>query len=407
MSEPRSDAWRGHALAADRMVLLWVALGVLGFVARLTLACFSSGTNDILSFEDFGEQIARYGLLQEYRHNVLFNHPPLVGWFARAAVWLSRLLDVRFSLVFKLPMIAADGVSALLIAWVWRRRQGARSGARGFALFALSPIAILISAHHGNTDSLCAMWVLLSAVLTEACGLSWAAGLALGAAINVKLIPVFCIPPLLCAQPRALRAWLMFGFGLSLGALPFVPVLLQVGAEFHRNAIAYNSNPDYWGVMHLLRVWGEQPGQHAAAVRAMRGYRALGRSLVPASIALVSVWSGSRRRLDTYALVALSLGLFLVLAPGFGVQYLVYPAPLLVLVHPWFGFAYGCVAGLFAAVLYACFWEGELPFHSQFFGPFPAPSHPFSLATWVLLLVFVCAMLRRGWTPRGRSGSQR
>jgi hypothetical protein len=382
-ARPLVTSWR------DARVQLLLAIGVGGFAARLLIAILSAGTNDIFRWEMFAQKIAEYGLLYEYQNDPNFNHPPLMGWYASGMLALSDMLDVRFAPIFKLPMIAADAVSGGLLWLVAQRRRGALAAGGVFALYGLSPISILISAHHGNTDSLCAMFVLLAAVLAQETRWPFAAGLALGAAVNVKLIPVLCAPALLVSGPRTVRAWLQFTGGMTIGAIPFVPVLLAVGPEFYRNAIAYNSNYDHWGVMHVFRLWTTHPRLQELGVSGATLYRQLGRYVVLGSIAAVCAASWRTRHANGYLLSALALSIFLVFAPGFGVQYLIYVCPLLFVVSPWFGFAYSSIAGVFAGLVYLCYWNGQVPWVTFFTSVFPPPSHPFGVLAWATLAGFM------------------
>ena len=63
----------------------------------------------------------------------------------------------------------------------------------------MEPVRILVSGYHGNTDAVYAMLSLLAVYLLQDRNRPLLAGLALGLAINIKLIPVLLIPPLVLA----------------------------------------------------------------------------------------------------------------------------------------------------------------------------------------------------------------
>ena len=73
-----------------------------------------------------------------------------------------------------------------------------------------------------------------------------------GAAINVKLIPILLIPPLLLSYHdwRDARKFLL---GLSLGVIPFIPVLFIQPAAFYHNALTYGSMVSNW--KYRSRSW--------------------------------------------------------------------------------------------------------------------------------------------------------
>jgi hypothetical protein len=119
--------------------------------------------------------------------------------------------------------------------------------------YAWSLCAILVGGYHCNTDTIYAFFCLLSVYYLEERRAWLAGGLALAAAVNVKLTPVLLVPVLLLSArrwPDALR----FVGGLAVGVVPFVPVLVLAGDKFYANAIRYGSNPDNWGVTYLLML---------------------------------------------------------------------------------------------------------------------------------------------------------
>src|SRR5438067_1706322 len=158
---------------------------VLGLIARVILACFSWGTADANTWHEFGRRISAGGLLPLYHTDPTFNHPPLAGYFAGMAYYLANVSGISFSLIFKLPSIAADTITCLLL---WRIDR--RAGPWIAAAFAWNLDSILVTGHHCNTDSIYATLCLASDYLVEGRGAHFLSGLALGAAINVKLIPV-------------------------------------------------------------------------------------------------------------------------------------------------------------------------------------------------------------------------
>jgi hypothetical protein len=405
---PSSVVTAQAGLRFNHRIVALLVLGSIGFAARVVYAWYASGTNDIVTWQLFARQIAEQGLLYQYGHDEGFNHPPLMGLLARGVLALSVATGSRFAFLFKLPAIAADLTTGALLAHAWSLRTDRKQGALAFALYGWSPISFLISAHHGNTDSIYAMLVLASLVLSECHRARFAAGLALGAAINVKLIPIICVPAILLSGRQTLRDYGHFILGLSLGVIPFVPVLIEAGPEFYRNAIAYKSNRDNWGIAYLLRTLSEH-GRFAPLVGPwIERYDTLGRQLIVVSVGAAAIVFGPTRRLSAWSLTALCTALFLVLTPGFGVQYSVFAAPVLFAVSPWRGFRYACASGLFVGAVYLCFYNGSMPFHTQLKTAFPAAAVPFGVVAWAWLVGFVGDTVAGGlWRHAGRGGKAR
>src|SRR5262245_50235838 len=118
MSTPLSNA------AAMRA--LWVAAWT-GVAARVVLVFLSTGSNDIVLWQRYGQSIAESGLAALYRQEILFNHPPLMGLWAAAVTRIAPALGVPFVYIFKAPSVAADILALLVIARSWRERAGGRT----------------------------------------------------------------------------------------------------------------------------------------------------------------------------------------------------------------------------------------------------------------------------------------
>jgi hypothetical protein len=378
-----------------------LAVGVVGLAVRLWVVGRSIGSNDALTWESFGEAILHGDLLDTYRVYKSFNHPPLMGYLAMLAYDGFRSTGVRFQVLFKLVPVASDVVTAGLLASIWRSQGRATSAV---ALYAASLTAILASAYHCNTDSLAACLCLVAALCWDR-GRWLGAGLALGAALNVKLIPVPLVL-VLGLQARSGRAIARYAAGLGMAALPFLPVLLLVPRAFLRNAIAYNSLASPWGLVAFLQAAGDTPRFAAVAARAFALFRADGRYLVllgPAALALV----GRRQGWSAQRLSALSLALFLVVTPGFSVHYLVYPLPMIFAISLAAGTLYSALAGLTALSCYVAFWTGAVPWFSDFQLVPPPLAVRLGVATWTVLVGLVVWLTRTGRParPDGQRGA--
>lgn len=377
------------------------AIVASGTALRVILALCSRGTNDIDSWEYFARQAQRHGAVWMYEHVPLWNHPPLMAAMGAGLRTLAASLGWGFAPAFKLAPIAGDVLAQLLVFAVWLGRTGEpRVALRALAVFSLSLDAILVSGYHGNTDPLVGALVLAACVAGDRRRYFWA-GLLLAAAVNVKLIPLLLVP-LLAAQAGR-REVMRFAAGAALGAIPFLPVLWHAGSAFARNALAYRSNFDNWGIPLLIRTpWhvARKLGMEglAEAMMGVKGaYVAAAPYVVIGAVLVMTAWCrwGSGRALSIYERTALGLALFLVLTPGFGVQYTAIVGPVLLAASLGWGFWWATLAGLFVASVYASFWTGRWPLHSEFTGNFPIPAAAVGVAAWALLALFVVATLRR------------
>ncbi len=378
---------------------LLIAATVGGFLVRLALVAVSLGSNDIFTWEIFGRWIATRGLLDLYERNPTFNHPPLPGYYSAAVTGLADWLQVPFAIVFKLPIVCCDAFVAGLLFKLWSRRRGELAGWTGAALYAWALTPILVSSYHGNTDSVAAAAWLLSVYLATERGMDFAAGLALAAAINVKLIPILGIPAAFACYRSRKRAT-RFLDGLALGLIPFLPVVVVVGPAFYRNAIAYGSNLDLWGLPGIALLLSGSPGLFGQLGSALATLcLSLGKPLIILAVLASVAWSRWKSSIDPYTLAALAPALFLVLTPGFGVQYTQYLCPLLYAVSLGEGALYATSSGLFIGLVYMTFWTGTFPWRSFHSTSFPMPSPIVGLAVWVLLL----GIIRRLWLTRSKA----
>jgi hypothetical protein len=330
-------------------------LCIAGLLMRLWAARASIGSNDISTWEGFARQVLDHGVHRTYLLNRGFNHPPLMGYLAAASLRLANVLGLPFAFVFKVTPIVAS------VLTIYGLGRGYRLPWWTLLLLVVSPIDILISSYHGNTDTLCVA-LCVAALLAANGGRPILSGLALGAAINVKLIPVIAIVPLLASLPTW-KGRLRFSFALGFSALPFVPILLGVFHAFVQNAILYNSFRAYWGFGML--AYGSE-ASFPRASEALWHFTELGKYPILAGSVAYAMLPFVGRRIERAQYCAFAFTTFLVFASGFGPQYLVYPAPFLTVVRPRLGSLYAVVSGLFALLLYHWYWTHTYPPFSQF-----------------------------------------
>ncbi|HWO08563.1 MAG TPA: glycosyltransferase 87 family protein [Polyangiaceae bacterium] len=370
-----------------------LALAALAFMARAFVIVMSVGSNDMTTWLGFAEKISETSVGQLYDEHKMFNHPPLMGLFASAAYDLSRVIGVRFEWLFKAPLLLADVACAWLLFLNWQSR-GIRRAAAVVALFAWNPASILIGAYHGNTDALCVSFMLLSAILMDRALAFWS-GLALAAAINVKLIPVLLIVPLwVCVRDR--QGALRFLAGLSIGALPFLPYMIGHWHGFYQHVLSYRSNPRLWGIPFILAQLQDVEHVGTAALALAKFWAKKG-TLALLCWPVLLAWWRRKRQPDFGAreLGACTLLGFMVLTPGWGVQYLVYPVPLLFAVNVELALWYSTLAGLNAFALYASLWTGGVPWYSDFFRGEPFGPLAFGCLVWAVAARLAFALLRR------------
>lgn len=360
---------------------------VVAFLARALVAYASIGSNDAVLWDGYARQIGRDGIVETYRAQPAFNHPPAIGYVQWIASSIGDAVGIRFSLVSKVLPIAMDVIVVWFAYWFLRPQLWI------LWVLALNPASLLVSAYHGNTDSVCAGFCFLALISLER-GRFTAASLSLAAAFNVKLIPAVVLVPFLVRVYRlagATHLWRAL-LVLSIGAIPFVPVLLVDAPAFYRNALAYNSLVAAWGLNLIALSLGTISSDLGDAV--MRLVLANGKQWVLASAWFLGSLQAFKMGPQSLAAGALAFTCFLVFAPGFGVQYVVYPVAALLVASPFIGVVYAFIAGTFILATYAGFWTGTYPWYSNFDGPFNLIAQRIGFAAWAVLVTYLA---RTGW----------
>ena len=242
-----------------------------------------------------------------------------MGLWAQTAVWIADHTSIPFSLTFKLLPLAADLLGLWLVYALAKKHGGELHGWRAAAVFSTSLVSIVITGHHGNTDSACAVLALAAVALIADGRRPFVAGLAFAAALNVKLIPLLLLPAV-AVLLRDVRTMVRSGAGLALGLTPFLPPVIFVWEAFQRNVIAYQPRPKpWWGIDFVLSSGFDLPG----AGRWLRfldvEYATHGRYVMMAASLGLGVWGRWSKR-SAVEVAALIFAMFLFLTPGMGVQ---------------------------------------------------------------------------------------
>jgi len=358
---------------------LCIAAVLLGLFARLWLWWRFIGAADAHIWSQHGAEVLVHGIAHTYQSVVIFNHPPIMGWLAAIWSYFSHGDLVVFSRWLKIPGLIGEIIT---LALLWRVASPVAA-----AVYALSPVAILLSGFHGNTDALCAALILAGVVAADR--KHWfTAGALFAVGINVKLVPLLLLPILLSSVPW--RALPRLAAGLAFAVIPFLPPALSAASAMRENILNYIPTTQDWGVIVFLG--------HATA---RDWYVANGRFVVLAVIVLFAIWARFQRNLSVANRMAVGCAIWLVLTPGFGLQYLIYAMPLLCLVDRGYALLWSCSAGAMLAVEY---WTGlEAGAHPQTsWIPHITELQPalrLGIVAATVLVCFVAAQLRRQVVP--------
>jgi len=379
-------------------VTVLLAAGACGLLFRFWLAKNSIGCDDADIWLEHAQLIAKKGIRYAYQHpeveTLQFNHPPLMGYLSLWAVHAAAGDLQVFSWFMKAPGLLAELLSAFLI-WDVRSRRSPVAGAWAVAGFGLSLTQIEVSGYHCNTDCAYAGLSLLAFYLMREKRSPALSGLALAGALNVKILPLLMVPPLL-SQCRSFRELRRFVLSSSLAVVPYLPFLLTIPKDLYRNMVAYNSQQLEWGIYAFLKYAKEHALVSTHVNRVTMLFVSDGRYLILSSIVAMSLLAFCCSRRFAYHAGALAWALFLVLTPGYGVQYAVCVVSLLFAADPRSAMLYSTVAGAMLFFIYTGQTTFKLPLHgSVSYYPFPRIAVVFGVLGWAILLHYVFVTTRR------------
>jgi uncharacterized membrane protein len=332
-----------------RETVLIIAAALVGFLLKLGIAYNTFGTNDVASFYMFAGSLRDHGLEWTYRNGVIFfsnfpvfNHPPLTAYYLELIDYLSknpflREYGLTFPFLLRLPGIVADLIAAFILVRIRDLTSQRRIPTWAMLLFVLSPVSVMVSGFHGNTDSILVMFVLLAAYacLRERpvlCGIFFAFS------CQVKIIPLLLLPIFWFFWRRRQTAT-RFTIPIALvTATLWIQPLVKFPLLFARNVFSYNSLWGSWGISYCLKLtqWSQFKG---GFFNLPIGATIVVWTLKVAIVCAVIAMSWRRRRFserEFFDSLAYAWIIFFVLAPGVCSQYLVWPAPFILLLSPTF-----------------------------------------------------------------------
>ena len=383
-------------------------------ILKLAIASSTLGTNDTVSFYNFARSLTQHGLewtysnsqiaiwptddgvLLSHSHASAFNHPPLVAYYLRLIYAVDHLPvfqdhGISFPLLLRLPGIIADFVVVLLLTRLRRRLQ---LPTWSLVLLALSPVALMVSGFHGNTDSVVVLFLVLAACMTIRRAPIWC-GVFLALSCQIKIVPLLLVPVFACfwfAKGKTLRFALPFGITsilLCLQALVGFPQLLVT------NVLSYGSAWGCWGITYLLRLTGHPDLSVVRHYNLPTAEIVVMNALKIVLIACVVAIAWRRRRVNGRGLFQ-SLGLawvaFFAFAPGVAPQYMVWLLPFVLVLSPAFTAIVMASSSVFLFVFYQTTAKGFPWYLALAIEETNAVTTPWALLPWAVLLLGLAAL---------------
>ncbi|HEX4084459.1 MAG TPA: glycosyltransferase 87 family protein [Chthoniobacteraceae bacterium] len=324
-----------------------IGIALVALAAKIYCAATTFGSGDVTTICIFGKTIDAHGLDYLYRADHLFNHPPLAGaffwWLYHVSSDISPTgicgVPTALPLLLRLPSVLADFMAVLILLKI--HEKTGKPPLPFVMIFAASPAAFMVSAFHGNTDSVMVCLLLASAYFCVnenpiLCGLF------LALSCNVKIIPLLLTPVFFFFWLRrgngaVLRFTLLFALFCLSG---WSSALIGSPGQFYRNVLGYPSYAGAWGLTLVYSFisdhWHLAPRGTFPFANILWTLTALKAAIVGATIFL----GWTRRKQDGIGLIktiTFCWLCFMSLTPGFMPYYLIWIAPFLVCESgPWY-----------------------------------------------------------------------
>ena len=308
--------------------VLFTAAITLATALKIYCAATTYGTNDTGLFHLYGQAIYEAGLEETYKASQHFNHTPPLAIFLALLYWLSKTFAWSYPLLLRLPGIAADVVSALVVWKLIARDFRGRISPAWASLFALNPVSFMVSGYHGNFDSVLAMFVLLSTYCAfrdrvDLCALFFAFAIDLKIAA-LLLSPVFFF--YWFGRDKSCRFLLLMAGLLA----PFwiVPLINYPALVFH-NVFGYGSYWGIWGITYWLRQTGYPPFYLVSFydLSPIQNHVMTLLKITAAGGIILLAWRSSRLAASSiFATVSYAFAIFFTFAPGVLLHYLAWPS---------------------------------------------------------------------------------
>lgn len=312
----------------NRKILI---LSLIAFLVRLLFA-----SNSLLGTGDSGAiNSATYAYLQgehvyELPSIYLSNPPFSLHVLSYWRILGSFLGHNNFITFWKTFAALFDSLLIVLIyeigALLWKSKQQAFQAS---LFYALNPIAIVISSVHGQLESVWIFFTLLAFyLLIRKKKMMAISAIIFGIGISIKMVPLLLLPFIVLLLPRWRQRISYIGIAIVVFLILSYPELYTSFPAVNRQVFMYQSTPWYWGISKIIYQFSKS-GLFSFAIamqlNALLKYFMLG---------MIGLFWLIVNRNHSYRFLASTLTvlmLFFIFTPGFGLQYILWPVPFLIL----------------------------------------------------------------------------
>jgi glycosyl transferase family 87 len=383
----------------------WIILaaGILAAALKIYCAATTFGSCDVPIIHRFGQIVDAFGLDYMYRLDRHFNHPPITGEFFgllyHFAVWLTppapHAVPRSFPFLLRLPSIIADALALLVLLRV--HQKTGKPPVWALILFALSPVALMVSGFHGNVDPIMVCLLLMATYFCVEDSVSLSA-LFLALACGIKIIPLFLVPAFFFfwlnrgARP-ALKFAIVFGCSCL---VVWSEALIGSPSYFFRNVLGYPSYSGGWGITYWC-VFFLDTFHFDVSPQSLNCLLPLLTALKIVVVALAIGLGWFRRKQSATGFLG-TVGLcwicFAIFTPGFVPYYLVWMAPFVLLYSARWYAVLTAASSIYLFAYYNMMSHG-MPWNASDSSVPPAWNDWGIIPWFVLVAIAICALIRR------------
>ena len=316
-----------HRLRTIKNVSIQAIL-LIGLAARLIPAFILAPQSnyDIDSFSLVAKHVLNFENVYTSADTIT-RHPylPLQMYWLGVSQWVSEKTNIPFSSFVRLLPIFADLIIVWLLFAFFRKNQKT-DPIYAALMYAVNPIAIYVSAFHGQFDSVPLLFLILSLIYAGTSVTK--SGFWLGIGIWIKSWPVLAFPAIwssFISKNERFKFLLNVLLPLIFGVL-FYNIWFSGGIiSTVNNAISYNHSIGHWGYTFILKMIGTIVGTDLIDNYFIQY------SKFVTILVLFLVWFFIARKQATIPAATTIILAFFAFTHAFAIQYLVWIVPLAII----------------------------------------------------------------------------
>jgi len=378
-----------------------VVLFSVALLLRLLLSFGYEGTGDTGAFCRAGS-LALKGYKVYEVSDMHFSGPPLAMHVTTFMHALAEATNLPCRGMWKLPTVIADmGIIFLIYHLTKKHFKKTKNEALLLAsTYAFNPISLLINGFHGQQEAFW-MFLMLSAIILamrkkpSLLAVSACAALAIG-----YKLPAILLLPTTLSQLKNIKQKIIVSFGVGVLILfTLLPEILTQTNALIQQSFLYTSTQNVWGITLIAT---KLRGIYEMSEAQIISLNQIVKIFLVTGIGLISIHTAIYRRAFVGATLIM-LVFFLVFAPGFGVQYLVWPLPFMLLYDKKIAAIYSIITTFALLHFYGLniqIIDGVINFLQQQIYYVNNFLYPYDLAipVWIYLIYILYALIKsEGW----------